>query len=403
MSSKEERPVDWILLGRDCWREVFSWVSFEERNKIRQVCLKWNEWIVEHKIFWPISYKNYYQTLTNILNGKYKKGVKEFDHDFVDFIISSIGILLIGKELWIYDPKSWEKLYCYEKTFEKVYQSENNFVGIQNNLIWLFSFEKSFDGSVKLVQETKLIEGRIVYCLYFSYPYIFGRFDHSHGDRFFINAITKVDMLGEDSFPDISINGFFVCKNYLFILKITEGVIDHMCVYNLSDLKNPPVYIKVPHHYFMIYHHDKVYLRHNVKVYNTDPIYPIVFDDKSLKDLLDLSTSTDKKIEGFVCKKEGEFISLEIVDPIKIFPNYCFLTLDCFHPTLPFIVCRGEVTSGDGQQTLKFSVYSKKYKTKIADIPELKEKQGYHAKDSKIYYNEKNDTKHIYYIDFSDS
>jgi len=49
-----EQPIQWILLGQDIWREIFSWFSFHKIQRLRLVSSTWNRWILEHNSFWPL-------------------------------------------------------------------------------------------------------------------------------------------------------------------------------------------------------------------------------------------------------------------------------------------------------------------------------------------------------------
>jgi len=46
---------DYFLIGRDCWIEILSYLSFNERCHLRVVCKRWNKWILEANNLWPIS------------------------------------------------------------------------------------------------------------------------------------------------------------------------------------------------------------------------------------------------------------------------------------------------------------------------------------------------------------
>jgi len=129
MSKKEQKEINWFLLGSDVWKEVFSWLLFPQVKTTRLVCKQWNEWILEHSRLWPFDPKIFYYTIKKINQGVYKHQKIKLDKPYTIIKLDFDLGILVSTQIDFYDYNGFS-IYSKE-TFKLLYSHEDTLTNIQ--------------------------------------------------------------------------------------------------------------------------------------------------------------------------------------------------------------------------------------------------------------------------------
>jgi len=266
---KEEKEVNWMLLGYDCWREIFHWLTIQETHRARIVCKKWNEWIVEYKAFWPLEYPKYSLLYKNISSGRYKTTKIKLDHvcswigtDFTLGIICTKSLEEGPDGFWIYSKTSFELLYHYEGQFI-IMKASKGFIILRdyNYNFWLLTFRHSYEPKESIVLEktTKIIMGETYFR--FEYPYFIVGSDIETKFPILINVETGSKLITRETFTSYNCQNqhlsqdycIYVCQDhlaspyYFLVFKISNPKVLHLKIdvpnYTNSSLDNNMLFI----------------------------------------------------------------------------------------------------------------------------------------------------------------
>jgi len=350
MSSKEKKSVDWILLGRDCWREVFSWFSFNERQKIRLVCNKWNLWIIDYKAFWPLDYKEHSTIIKNVREKVLKEhSSNTFQKPFRSILVSNFIFLVdaiinrVYERFLIISRDSFALLLEYKHKFEQLYFSKNYFLSKdEHGLCCLIEFNhiKEPEEKVFIIKETyiDLKDCGNVYA--FSYPFLLARTLCDKEKYILRNLETGEDILENNTdgllpvFCEIS-------ENYILIICHSNN---NVIIYSfkLDNIKRKPIKTVVPQydtfelkdHLFFLIHKNKP--SSWIRVLNLETGKQTIVETNNMNICLvfkSIVTTLENNCIS-IYRWNHDYTKLELVK--KTNENYQYFEIDCFHPTLSF-------------------------------------------------------------------
>jgi len=144
------KRTDWDVISRDGWIEVFSHLTFNERNRIRVICKTWDLWIKECKLFWPTGYEIFSSIIRNIPTETHKVSKIKIGPRFTDIITKfSNGLVLFNEDkktrtFWIYSETTFKLLYSHDEIVKSIQVSRNH-IAIQNlkEELWILTFKYS--------------------------------------------------------------------------------------------------------------------------------------------------------------------------------------------------------------------------------------------------------------------
>jgi len=385
--------VQWIFLGRDCWREIFSNVSFRERNRLRIVCKNFNQWIIEQKDFWPLGksketdklsffseYEQYFSIVKNVWNQTYKQYKAQIENEFKDiFARFNFGIVLVwykksSKKGFSIYSKDLKHLFSFDKQVDRIQASKDYIVYRENKEeTFLLKFKYSSKDSLEIESKTLIDIGtNDYYYSLFEYPYFSIRQDGKY-KPILINLLNRKNLLNKAVIPE----GFSSDILYNEYFSITNHTIRETWIYEINQIDKPPYKIKTMKAEDLFIDEKMFFLAYSIGDYN-----------ESMIDAYNLKTKKYTKTEFqtiwpmFINK---DFVITEIDNGVyhilrwnqdftqltlwKELNSNC-IQIDCFHPSLPFFAIKidaGEfVYSKKGKELIHSHVLDKEHYLMLA-------------------------------------
>jgi len=365
--------INYISFGRDIWREIFSHLSFYERQRIRRICKDWNLWIKNHKSFWPLNEKIYSSIISNVTTGKYKQDRFKVNHDVnrmqLGFAVILSSVKLKDKQdygIYIYSKTDFQLLFTLKIDVHEMELSENHLlIEDSEESFWLLSFEHTIDPkeSVKLVDKRKVYQnfGDELSFIELSYPYMLNGFYSVLDLRTMQNIFEKKEIEKPKEFKNVSLSDNFLC------IKIGRKPRKEFWFYNIKNLDQSP---------FKIIREDKIKITYKLRENN----FFIGREEDSITFIDCYNLTTRKKTTTSVSKTglfeiHSEYVLFEDYpdrldyyiwnsDYTKLlfyqFSDKIDYQIHSFHSSIPFIMFYTEPN--------KLFVYSKKTREKILSI-----------------------------------
>jgi len=252
--------MSYNILNRDCWGEIFSWLPFDQRHRIRRVCRKWNELILSFKKFWPLDPNVYRPLAQNLCDGKFKHTRYKFSHNFTRTLVNPyLGLVLADHDMekdeytsfWIYSEQKCQLLHHHDTSFLHMQSSKNHILLHCIDGIWLFSFQRLLGEKESLVldRDYKLFENNNSLEYIFQYPYVCcfdPIFTFEKSKRVMTPKLFDLNT-GLDLFKENNIN---FNNEYCTLQIVSNNAIVHftqnneLWILDLNNLKTP--YLKIP-------------------------------------------------------------------------------------------------------------------------------------------------------------
>jgi len=389
---------DWTLIGRDSWREVFSWLSFSERNKVRAVCKQWNELIVTFDRFWPLGSEMYRKVLSNVVYGKYTEKRVEIEPLYYRFMYSDLGVIcsildsdgfMSDLGFKIYCKDTLQVIFHYKELFKRIHASGDYIIIADDLAYYLLSFEKTLNPKQPLIlkQKTQLLEKSkddIIACI-FEYPFVCFNLRHRKGD-IVIDLRTGKDILKENKIFPFRVHKL---KNNYLVLRSFSCDTTYV-IYDILNMKKTPFTITVKEGSI-------------VSIVETTLIVQYYESDDTMIDCFNLhnhkKTTFQIDSSGRVWTDQ-KFVIVDTISETHIYRwnfNYTKLlpwnissekmfTVDCFHSSLPFILFRIQHSG--------LAIYFKNGNKRNIDLPgfydsvfgDQKSRLYLHYKEAEKYY-----------------
>jgi len=242
-SKRQKVDLNWLFLGRDVWREIFFYFTFDEIQKLRIVCTSWNLWILEYKPFWPINRELYYSLTHNIASGKYTQKEIKIPHKITKIKIW-FGIVLINRStdnisFRIYSKSSLELLYEHKESIQKLDFSGNHMI-IEDTegTFFLLTFEHITQPkeSVRLISKTKVYENEDLNDYEFCYPFLLISYNILIDLRTNKDIVKEHKSLFPKEFTISSIN-----ENYMYLEYEEDEELKQYWIYDMNNLKEKSI------------------------------------------------------------------------------------------------------------------------------------------------------------------
>jgi len=192
--------IDWNLLGRDVWREIFWYLSFDERQRLRCVSTVWNLWILEYKPFWSLDHSIYSKILNNLGSSNYKRIDIKLNHSINKIIAEAEQYILISAfdEFWIYSKTSFKMLYT-SKGYILDYSKEH-FILDDKDFYYCLSFNYTTipEEIITLNSKVKIYKSGTGDFCRFDYPYITFENFYEINQAILIDVRSGIDLLEQN-------------------------------------------------------------------------------------------------------------------------------------------------------------------------------------------------------------
>jgi len=366
--------MDWLLLSRDCWVEIFGWLSYQERNRVRRICKTWNEWITQHKPFWPIGYKPYQLVMKAIRTESYKVSKIELNHTSNSIYIGPFNTILITGysennefKFWIYSRNDYSLLYKYNQEINNL-EISNNIIIVQNDdsKIYFLSFDYVSVPKelLKEKQKSEWIYDEKITNFSFDYPFLLV---YCNGKRTIMDVRTKTVILS--SYDSLDFN------RYIFIVKQSElsfhgGI---TTIYDINRLDKAPIVIfpGVISQTFLCNHlcfvkYAGIIECHNIKTGKKTLVS--FYDNGYVQFNKSFVYSNHSDGKCIIYKWNSDYTELNFVDSYRDSSIKEFV--DCFHPSFHFVSFLLKTESGSF-----LLVYSEITGKKIAQVELISKKE----------------------------
>jgi len=339
------------------------------------------------------------------------------DHDFHNILTGfSLGIILIGpyndkgyKGFWIYSQSSFDLLYYYNQSFEKIDTFEDRIIIEDSNFVcWLLSFQCFFNSKehLQLQNKTKIFEKTERYQAHIIKTPFISFSERKAEDSVLIDIRTGKDILKEND-VDIQKGSFLLhsYQNYLVFSKKTYKFPSELCIFKSPNLKKP-IY-KIESHGIGFYDQNMCFIRS--KTERNSPKFDCYDLDSGKKTSVFVPSSNIQLINKnfFIIGVQynlysiylwnSDYTSLRLLKSID--KCYRFYLLECFYSSLPFYTF---MRTHDENERHTIWIHSKKNESEIIKIILPKKHDVVKGdKKSRIFSRiEKNNKFYLHVIDF---
>jgi len=356
--------MEGISLGCDCWREIFSWLTFHERIRIRIICKKWNEWITQHKSFWEIDYKLYSLVVKNVKAKTYETifiQLKALPSRIYTDLPFGILVWYLERTFSIYSKTDYKLLYSSPSSLSSIHISGDYILAKDldlNFLLMRITLNKQGKINVQIM-EYLIPMNEKVYS--FEYPYITFFSSSSKIEANLFDVRTGVDLVKQMNITQGCVSNSLT-KHYYSLKLMHPNQSFDLFVFRFDNLTKPLFKIFVSYHEnfyessaMMFYFNTYLSKVTSIDCYNT-----ITGKETNIQVSFKQPFYVDDKViivrEGVIVHDiymwNSDYTSLKhltTTDQSSTRP------LKCFHSSLPFLAFK-EYTSN---YSTKITIYSK--------------------------------------------